>query len=75
MSLRISRKEEQEENNPRKKTQAEAEEFATNEHGKTQKEEEEIATETKHCFQIRMRERRFFLAEANTTFYCISLQA
>ena len=41
----------------------------------TRKEAEEIATETKHFFQSRMRERRFFLAEANTTFYCISLQA
>ena len=32
-------------------------------------------TESKPIIQSRMRKRRFFLAEANTTFYCISLQA
>ena len=41
-------------------------------HGRTRNFTESKIT---HIFQSRMRERRFFLAQANTTFYCISLQA
>ena len=33
------------------------------------------ARKEEHILQSRMRKRRFFLAQANTTFYCISLQA